>query len=80
MVEKPDWMKGMQIGFRPEERSDLCALQSRLASMNEKDLISFGKAMKELAFPILVSHDRKPSLWLVQYNEARVEWRRRHPR
>lgn len=80
MAEKPDWFRGMQIGFRPEEPLDMHALHVKLAQMPEDELIAFGKSMKRVAFPIMISHDKQPSVWLVQYNEARAEWRRRHPR
>jgi hypothetical protein len=65
----------MSIGFRkitPEE------IRVKLAKMSDPELTQHGKLMKEFAQP---SPGRGANEeWAMQLEEARAEWRRRHPK
>jgi len=57
-------------------RFDLEEHRARLRKMADEQLLRHGKAAKNL-----VENDPNPlSVFVVQLNEARAEWRRRHPR
>ena len=61
---------------------DLDALRARLHGMTEPELLSFGKQMRELVYPLSYDGDGKPSVgaFSIQLDEARTEWRRRSPK
>jgi hypothetical protein len=64
------------IAFSSEEES-LQKLREALRKMSDEELISFGKTIRKLAEPrILPGVDP----WKAQLEEARAEWRRKHPR
>ena len=50
--------------------------RERLREMSDDESIAFGKMVKGLSGP-RVSH--VPDPWRAQLEEARAEWRRRHP-
>jgi hypothetical protein len=50
-------------------------LRARLRKMSDPELLRFGQAAKELCRP----GNNNPN-FLLQLDEARVEWKRRHPR
>jgi hypothetical protein len=61
---------------------DLHALRDRLEKMTDAELIVFGKQMRGLCYPLTYDGDGKPVVcaFSIQLDEARDEWRRRHPR
>ena len=61
---------------------DVEAIRARLATMSDEDLIAFGKQMRGLVYPLRYGYDAKPVVcaFSIQLNEARAEWRRRHPK
>ena len=64
------------IGFETDEVY-LRRLRERLQAMGDEELIKFGKYARSLA-GIRVSG--LPDPYKIQLEEARAEWRRRHPR
>jgi len=66
----------MSIGFESEEVT-LRKLRERLRLMSDTELIQFGKEVRALSEPKRVSP--RPDPWKAQLEEARAEWRRRHP-
>jgi hypothetical protein len=56
-------------------------LRERLRRMSDADLVAFGKQMRGLVYPLTYGYDGKPVVcaFSIQLNEARAEWRRRHP-
>jgi hypothetical protein len=69
------------IGLRTEE-IDLAALRAKLQAMSEAELLAFGKDMHKSVYPRVYGYDRKPTVssFSIQLDEARAEWRRRHPK
>jgi len=63
------------IAFESSE-VQLQKLRERLREISDDELIAFGKMVKGLSGP-RVSHVLDP--WRAQPEEARAEWRRRHP-
>jgi hypothetical protein len=58
-----------------ESSDELEQLRKRLSKMSDGELVSFGKAARFLC------HDpRCPDTFKQQLQEARAEWRRRHPK
>ena len=49
--------------------------------MSDDELIVFGKQMRNLVYPFRYGFNRKPvvSAFSIQLDEARTEWRQRHP-
>lgn len=64
------------IAFESDE-VHLANLRERLRKMSDEELIKYGKMVRGLCAP-RVGVTRDP--WKVQLEEARVEWRRRHPK
>jgi hypothetical protein len=65
----------MSIGFRkttPEE------IRAKLEKMTDAELIEHGKLIKEFAKPNPGRGVNEE--WALQLDEARAEWRRRHPK
>jgi hypothetical protein len=55
-------------------------LRSRLHAMTDSELLQFGKASRWLCEP-KNNHGRPPQgVFVFQLEEARAEWRRRHPK
>ena len=66
----------MSIGFESEE-VQLQKLRERLRLMSDEELVKFGKIVRGLAEPRV---SVMPDPWKEQLQEARAEWRRRHPK
>ena len=62
------------------EDFDRDALRTRLRKMSDEELREFGKAARYIVSP--GANMGKPPLpnFVLQLEEARAEWRRRHPR
>ena len=58
---------------------DVDALRARLQKMSDEQLRDFGKAARYMVSPL--ANMGKPALptFVLQLEEARAEWRRRHP-
>jgi len=52
-------------------------LRERLRLMSDEELVKFGKQVRSLSEPRV---GVTPDPWRAQLQEARAEWRRRHPR
>jgi len=64
----------MSIGFESQEVT-LIKLRARLRNMSDTELVRYGKATRSLC------QDRRGyAEFKVQLDEARAEWRRRHPK
>jgi len=61
---------------------DLDELRARLQAMSDAKLLTFGRQMRELCYPLTYDGDGKPSVsaFSIQLDEARAEWRRRNPK
>ena len=66
----------MSIPFESSE-VQLQKLRERLRSMTDTELVKFGKAVRGLSEPRV---GVIPDPWKEQLQEARAEWRRRHPK
>jgi hypothetical protein len=67
----------MSIAFESTE-VQLQKLRERLRLMSDAELIKFGKQVRSrLSKPRL---SVSPDPWRTQLQEARAEWRRRHPK
>ena len=62
------------IGFKPESRDEL---RERLREMYDLELRRFGQTARKLSDPKMNFGATDP--YVVQLDEARAEWRRRHP-
>ena len=65
----------MSIAFQSEE-IQLQKLCEQLRQMSDDELIKFGKMVRSLSAPRV---GVTPDPWKAQLEEARAEWRRRHP-
>jgi len=65
----------MSVAFQSEE-VQLQKLRERLRLMSDSELIKFGKLVRGLSEPRV---GVTPDPWKAQLEEARAEWRRRHP-
>jgi hypothetical protein len=66
----------MSIAFESSE-VELQKLRERLRLMSDEELVKFGKMVRGLSEPrVGVVNDP----WPPQLQEARAEWRRRHPK
>ena len=66
----------MSISFESSE-VQLLKLRERLRLMSDEELVKFGKMVRGLSEPRV---GVTPDPWKEQLQEARAEWRRRHPR
>jgi hypothetical protein len=64
----------MSIGFRMKTREEI---RAELAKMSDQRLIEHGKLLREFAAPSPGRNGDEG--WKMQLEEARAEWRRRHP-
>jgi hypothetical protein len=62
-------------GIAFESRDELEELRKRLSGMSDEQLVRFGKAARSLC-----RHRDCPETFKRQLEEARAEWRRRHPK
>ena len=67
------------IGFREEFDLERCRADVR--SMSDEELVRFGEEMRNLVYPLTYDYRGEPSVsaFSIQLQEARAEWRRRHP-
>lgn len=65
----------MSIAFDQFDRE---AFRKRLAKMTDSELIRFGKAAKEMCKDGFGQAPREA--FVIQLEECRAEWRRRHPK
>jgi len=69
-----------KVGTCPSHSNHLIVqlrkLRERLCKMSDAELIQFGKTVGNLSGPRV---NPTPDPWKVQLEEARAEWRRRHP-
>ena len=63
----------MEIAIQPS--NELEQLRLRLHKMSDAQLVSFGKAARSVC-----RHRDCPDTFKRQLQEARAEWRRRHPK
>ena len=66
----------MSISFESSE-VQLLKLRERLRLMSDEELVKFGKIVRGLSEPRV---GVTPDPWKSQLEEARAEWRRRHPK
>ena len=61
---------------------DVEAIRARIRTMSDAELTAFGKQMRGLVYPLRYGGDGKPvkCAFSMQLDEARAEWRRRHPK
>ena len=62
------------------EELALAALRARLLKMDDAELERFGKASAYMCSPEANFGEPPPRKSVLQREEARAEWRRRHPR
>jgi hypothetical protein len=69
------------IGLQ-SEGVELVALRAKLQAMTEAELLAFGKSTDHLIYPRRYDFHGKPtgSSFSIKLDEARAEWRRRHPK
>jgi len=65
----------MSIGFT--EEFDLAALQERLRKMSDEQLLSFGRAARDMCSPDASLGQPPRECFVIQLREAKAEWRRR---
>ena len=63
------------MSIQIESSDELEQLRARLRKMSDDELISFGQAARSLC-----RDPRCPDTFKRQLEEARAEWRRRHPK
>jgi hypothetical protein len=64
----------MSIGFRMKAIKEI---RAELAKMSDAELIEHGRTAR--TFCRRVSGQKIEKRWLMELNEARAEWKRRHP-
>jgi hypothetical protein len=72
----PMWQQSPSIGF---VEFDVETLRVRLQKMSDEDLARFGKAARFMCSPGANLGQPPRKVFVIQLNEARWEWRRRHP-
>jgi hypothetical protein len=58
---------------------DIERVRERLRKMSDNDLLRYGQASRHMADPKNNYGDPNPA-FQIQLDEARAEWRRRHPK
>ena len=78
--DKASWTLGPSNAFN--DSVDIEALRAKPSVMTEAELIAFGRQMGCLVYPRSYDGDGKVqvSAFSIQLDEARSEWRRRHPK
>jgi hypothetical protein len=61
------------------EPEDIEQIRARLRKMNDRELREYGRAAAHMANP-WNNHGKPNPAFQVQLDEARAEWRRRHPK
>jgi hypothetical protein len=59
---------------------NLDALRTRLRDMSEDELLQFGKAARVMCSREANRHEAPREVFVIQLQEARAEFRRRHPK
>jgi hypothetical protein len=69
------------IGFKAENL-DFEAIRANLQKMTDAELVAHGKKLRALIYPRRYDFYRRPtvSAFSIELDEARAEWRRRHPK
>ena len=72
--------ESQQIGF--VNTLDLDSLRTELCGMTDAELNKFGREMRALVYPLTYDGKGMPtvSAFSIQLEEARAEYRRRHPK
>jgi hypothetical protein len=65
------------VGFQPLQLDEV---RARLQKMSDADLLHFGRAAASLCRPEKQFGRPPRKVFVDQLNEARAEWRRRHPK
>jgi hypothetical protein len=65
------------VGFQPLQLEDV---RARLRKMTDVDLLRFGRAAASLCRPRAQFGHPPRRIFVEQLQEARAEWRRRHPK
>jgi hypothetical protein len=65
--------------FDPDANLDLDQLRDRLAKMTDVELRSFGQSAAYMCSPEANLGTEPRPVFVLQLDEARAEWRRRHP-
>jgi hypothetical protein len=65
-------------GVGLDESFDVERFRSELRKMSDEDLVKCGKQVASIRGP-LPRHTPQKDVWSIQLDEARAEWRRRHP-
>jgi hypothetical protein len=73
-LPRPQQGRPALIELRPESRDEL---RKRLRKMSDLELRRFGRRARKLSDPKMNSGATEPHV--VELEEARAEWRRRHP-
>jgi len=71
------WQPSSSIGF---DEFDVEALRVRLQKMTDDQLAKFGKAAAYVCSPAANLGHTPRKEFVIQLDEARAEWRRRHPK
>lgn len=61
------------------EREDIERIRERIAKMSDIDLLRYGQAARYMADP-KNNHGQPNPSFQIQLDEARCEWRKRHPK
>ena len=65
---------------QPNDQVDLDQLRERLQKMTEAKVLEFGKAAAYMCSPKANSNKPPREPFVIQLEEVRAEWRRRHPK
>ncbi|HXY02017.1 MAG TPA: hypothetical protein VEI49_00490 [Terriglobales bacterium] len=71
------WQQGPSAAF---DELDVTTLRERLRTMSDDQLVKFGKAAAYMCSPKANLGHAPRKEFVVQLDEARSEWRRRHPK
>jgi hypothetical protein len=66
--------------FASSDVVDLDQLHDRFRRMSDAELLRFGKAAQYMCSPKANSNKPPREPFVIQLEEARAEWRRRHPK
>src|SRR5215471_10581756 len=63
----------------PLDTIDFTEVRARLCKMTDDELLVFGRAARTLSSPAANPAEPLQESFLMQFQEARAQWRRRHP-
>jgi hypothetical protein len=72
------WQRGPSQAL--SDAVDVEELRKRLRKMSDQELVRFGKAARYMCSPAANFGKPPREPFVIQLNEARAEWRRRHPK